>query len=765
MQLVYVIEYEIVAILFCTVMLIFCYTQYSKDGGKIKPFKELILLVLMANVFDVAVSVALSNPEKVPIIVNQLLMISLYVCQARVGERWCRYVHCYVVGKSEKSVLLKVNQIVLGFFVLLLIVNIYAPFIYYYDEQEIYQHANGFFLIYAFVVYYMLACAATVIRNRKSLNVRQAVGSVSYLVLMILSMMLEIFVLKNTPLVLYVLSVDLLILFFTLETPDYQKMRRTRVELVKAKREAEKAKEKAEEASQAKLQFLANVSHEIRTPINATLGMNQMILGETKEEAVKEYARDAYHASETLLKIVNDILDISKIDTGKMPILKVNYNLAVILSELMDEMYESAKRKDLFLKFNVEDHLPAVLRGDDVRLKQIIRNILSNAIKYTHKGGVYLHLDGERKDNKLVLHCEIEDTGIGIKEDDLERIALEFERLDLEKNQNIEGTGLGLSITTRLLDMMGSKLIVRSTYGKGSLFSFDIEQEVVDELIIGEHEWDKEYLNRKYLKEQAIQVEAFSGLNAAILIVDDNTVNRTVLKGLLKTGKFEIDEAKSGEECLWKVQNKHYDLIFLDHLMPEMNGVETLISMQTIEHRCEGVPVIAMTAMASEEEMSIYLDYGFDDCLVKPISMPKLVEILHKYLKVSEDENQNSQNVEKGEGPEKDVLLQTEGTNWEYAKYHFESEEELRVKVREFVDNLSENTSQLSSPEEDLAEFAVHARTLRVESELLGLLELSALLRIQETAANHGELANVQAMQPFLIHELNETQRRFEPYM
>ena len=390
--------------------------------------------------------------------------------------------------------------------------------------------------------------------------------------------------------------------------------------------EARFAEEKG--ANSAKSAFLANMSHEIRTPINAILGLNTMTLRECSDPQIREYAMEIEQAGQTLLSLINDILDISKVESGKMEIVPVEYDLSSIINDTINMMSFKAKAKNLELKADIDKNLPHRLYGDDVRIRQILVNLLSNAVKYTDQGCVKLRVTGEIDGDNAILHYSVSDTGIGIKKEDMERLFAKYERLDTVRNRNVEGTGLGMAITTRLLQLMNSKLDVESTYGVGSTFSFVLTQKIIDKAPIGD-------INRRFdVTEKADSSDIrFIAPDAKLLVVDDNKTNRMVFKKLLQRLKVQVDEAESGLVCLNMSSEKKYDIIFLDHMMPEMDGLETLEKMRKIA-MCPNIktPVIALTANAISGSREFYLEAGFDDYISKPIEPKKLEKLIYGLL-------------------------------------------------------------------------------------------------------------------------------------
>ena len=386
-------------------------------------------------------------------------------------------------------------------------------------------------------------------------------------------------------------------------------------------------------ANDAKSQFLANMSHEIRTPINGIIGMNTMLLKELDNgntEDVMEYAKNIQSASQTLLSLINDILDISKIESGKMEIVPVEYDLFSILNDCYNMNFIRALEKNLTLELEIEESLPAILYGDEVHVRQIINNLLSNAVKYTEKGSVLLRMSAIEQDDKdVTLRIEVKDTGIGIKEENLEKLFQNFTRIDVEKNRNIEGTGLGLSLTKKLIDLMGGEIQVQSEYGVGSIFTVILKQGVASTHKMGS--FDEKY--RAYIQQEEKTNENRIAPSARVLLVDDVRMNLRVAQGLLSSTLATIDIAGGGEECLQMMHEKKYDIVFLDHMMPGLDGMATLKTLKADNtHPNQNTPVIALTANAIVGAKEMYMNAGFSDYITKPIQEKEILDVFFDYV-------------------------------------------------------------------------------------------------------------------------------------
>lgn len=544
-------------------------------------------------------------------------------------------------------------------------------------------------------------------------------------------------------------------------------------QLLEMTQKAKRAQRDAEVANHSKSNFLANMSHEIRTPINTVLGMNEMILRQTTEENTRSLAQDIRTSTESLLEIVNEILDFSRIESGKMQLMEDDYELRDVLHDTATAFDLRAKEKGLYLHLDIDEQLPSMYRGDSLRLRQIINNIMSNAIKYTREGGIRFSVSGYQEEDSEILHFEIEDTGAGIREEDMQRLFEAFERIDEKSNRNIEGTGLGMAITANLLDMMGTTLQVKSTFGEGTMFCFDLKQRVKDWTPMGifEAQERKDDSNQK-------QEFTFIAPDISILLVDDNAMNRKVFCKLLKHTQMQIDEADNGFTCLEMVKKKHYDLIFLDHMMPELDGVETFSYMQSMqENLCQDTPVIVLTANAIIGAKEQYLKIGFRDYLSKPID-PRLLENLIVEQLLLQNINVETVPIQKNhmelyedkKPEEKQELPQIEGFDWAYGLLHFPNAQMLWESVEDFYKECESAMQEMNLLYEDidtvqgLDKYRIHVHALKSNLALIGAMQASALAKILEYAARDGLRDRVRQFHGVCMDEVEQCYRNLMPH-
>ncbi len=512
---------------------------------------------------------------------------------------------------------------------------------------------------------------------------------------------------------------------------------------------------KAESENKAKSAFLANMSHEIRTPINAVLGLDTMILRESKEDQIRAYARDIKSAGSMLLSLVNTVLDFSKLEAGKMELVPAEYSLRSLINDLRTIIRPRLDEHHLEFEIDVTESIPDRLYGDDVRLKQIIMNLLTNAAKYTEKGKVRLGIYGKQKDEEtLHLLISVKDSGMGIRKDDLKKLTERFARIDEERNRKVEGTGIGMNLVGGLLELMDSELRVASIYGRGSDFYFEVDQKIVDPTPIGDYRMDDA------TKDEEEYSATFTAPDAHVLVVDDTEINRMVFTDLLKETELKIDEADSGKAALNLTLQNHYDIIFMDHMMPGMDGVET---MQRIRKQDGGKNrdsiIIVLTANNAQGAKEEYTKLGFDDFMAKPLNPKALEQMIMDLLpeglcrigskSMPEDDHQ-------------DVALPTiDGVDFMYALQHVGSKEGVLNVMKQFVqvadserDELSRYWNSLSENQEDeeaLTSYRIKVHAMKTSASLCGALQVYGVAARLEQAAIKHSIEEILTLTPYFV--------------
>ncbi len=507
--------------------------------------------------------------------------------------------------------------------------------------------------------------------------------------------------------------------------------------------EIKRVSEQAERANTAKSEFLANMSHEIRTPMNAIIGLSDIIMEESRGRRVYNYASDIQSASKNLLALINDILDLSKVEAGRMELVPVNYYLKAAVDDVVNMMDVAASQKKLSLQCEYDMSLPCQLHGDDGRIKQILINIMNNAVKFTKQGFVKVSVSGQPTEKKstISLVLKIQDSGVGIKPENLQKIFEDFKQVDSKKNRGVEGTGLGLAITRRLVEMMKGSIEVESVYGEGTTFTVTIPQRIVDSRTLAEMP--------EMPGKVAEQVETFVVSNYKVLVVDDNVINRKVALGFLKNYEFEMTEAGSGREAIELVRKNKYNMIFMDHMMPEMDGVE---AVQIIRGECgangRAPVIIALTANAMGGVREMFLRNGFQDFIAKPLDRKQLNEVLSKWIPSAYKKMRKPENKEAVLKPRieyEDIMI--EGIDIREAmKHHSGGTEDYLELLNLYCLDGKRKTGLLQEllQKEEYADYGIEVHGLKSASANIGAMELSAQAREHEQAVNRGDTGFVR---------------------
>ncbi len=617
----YNIEFQASSLCF---ILVFIYQFFSKKKLKNKQnqiYSVLLLLTAIALFFDIGSVITIINMDKLPIL--NLLFSKGYLCAMtcwiNVMVYYCLTIHSNEKSGSKTTTFNHIARYV--FFILAVIVLgiiLFTTLEFWHQGRLVYSYGIGTSALYCYSALGIVFVLIYTLLNGKNITRQKRLSLYIFSTLQGVTAIIQ-FLQPSLLLVSIGGTLSIIFMYFSLENPD--------MALIE---ELDLQRKRADAANHAKAEFLAHMSHEIRTPINAILGMDEIILRESKDVEITDYASQIQNAGTSLLAIVNDILDFSKIESGKIEIIPLEYGTASLFHDLVILTKLRAEKKHLNLQTEISPDIPSKLFGDEVRIKQIIANFLSNAVKYTKEGTITITAHTQSGEgNSVMLVIKVSDTGIGIREEDIPKLFTSFERLDPRQNRHIEGTGLGMAISKQLITAMNGDITVESQYEKGSTFTAMIPQTIVDATPIGN-------LEQRFQKVQGNSKKytpCFTARDAAILVVDDNPVNIAVVSGLLKKTEVSITSANSGEECLSLIKKQHYDIILMDHLMPSMDGVQTLEKMKLMpDNLCQTTPVIALTANAVSGAKEMYLSAGFTDYLPKPVDSVKLEAILMKYL-------------------------------------------------------------------------------------------------------------------------------------
>ena len=711
-----------------------------------KVYSALLIVSVLYLIFDRVTVYTVNHIETVPALWNQIMhrcfLMSLVAC-------------IYLIYRYVLLMIFRERPTRRGSFVLLILSIIAAgglPLYYRITEKGNYSYGPAAYVTYVTVAVYTGMLMYSLIRNYKEMEKKKReIILLTVIFQVAVSIYQAVFPLS----LISCLGITLVNLgfFLTVESPD--------VHLIEQLKEE---KELADGANRAKSTFLASMSHEIRTPIHAVMGMSEMILRESKEEETLSYAGDIHSAAGSLLSIVNDILDFSKIESGRMEILPVSYQLSSLIHDIYLLIADRAEKKGLMLRIHVDEALPSTLYGDDIRLKQIVINLLTNAVKYTESGSVTLNITGTVQNEICELSVQVKDTGIGIRKEDIRKLFQVFERIEEKRNRTIEGTGLGINITQQLLTLMGSTLQVESVYGEGSCFSFRLKQKVIQREPIGNLE---ECLQNE--KRQEVHRAGFRAPDVHVLVTDDIEMNRRVFRGLLKQTEIRVEEAASGQESLIKAQEEKYDLIFMDNMMPDMDGIETMQRMKAdVRGKNTKTPIIMLTANAIAGAKEEYERAGFDGYLSKPIDPKKLEAMICRFLSEDRILGFGEDEAVKTEATGR-PLPELNGIRWEYARLYIPDDEmlwellkgfrqTLAERIQEWNRDIPEGTNAVYDVEADmdLATIRIEAHALKSLAASVGAMTIFGLARVTELAARENEVGKVKQVLPLLIEEMKQ---------
>jgi signal transduction histidine kinase/CheY-like chemotaxis protein len=593
----------IISFIYLILVMIIYFSKKKINTSENKVYSILLTVTLLGVVIDFSsVYMAFSGLHNSFFgFVNRLYLVYLLTWISLLTS------YSFIISLSKKAAkkgtsFIKIIYIPMAIFLL------FYPLAYTVEGNEFFTHGLSANAMYGLSTIYVIVMIICLLSNIKNLKQKKYVPIIFYIFIGTFITLIQLF----NPSILIITAMEAfvtILMYFTIENPDLKMIEELNI-----------ARDQADKANNAKSEFLSNMSHEIRTPLNAIVGFSQALEEENLPDEAKDEVKDIIMASQSLLEIVNGILDISKIEANKLEIVNAEYDFNKVLEELVALTRARMGDKPLQFKTSFDPTIPTVLYGDHTRIKQIILNLLTNAVKYTKEGYINFKVDSVIKEDVCRLIISVEDSGIGIKEENINKLFSKFERFDLEKNITIEGTGLGLAITKKLVDLMNGKIVVQSTYGEGSRFTVAIDQKIVKTPTIT-------------IKDQNEQkeVKAFDVSGKRILVVDDNKLNLKVAARLLKEYNVEIETIDSGFECIEKIKaGQTYDLILMDDMMPKMTGTETIAKLKQIEGY--NIPTIALTANAISGMKEKYMKAGFDGYLSKPIDKLELNRIINDFL-------------------------------------------------------------------------------------------------------------------------------------
>ncbi|MGN0637487.1 MAG: response regulator [Huintestinicola sp.] len=623
--MIYNIYFEAAAICYLIILNMYIRLQYNNTSKQNKLFQRLAVYLLVAVSLDVLTAVTISYAAHIPVWLNMILNHAYNVSVLVLEYHFLIYCIEGVCRRKPEGKFFQICRWLNIIANIILVINLFTGCVFSFTPEGEYIHGPLYYMTYSVSLVFIFAATGVLLSESKRFNTNQKVTIILYCVTSLIGPAVQL-VLPDVLFCLFTVSLGFVMLMFSMETPDYQQLTKTMEELASTRDEAEEAMGLAQAANQAKTDFLSAMSHELRTPINSILGFNEMIMQQTNDTEIRKCTDNVQTAGMNLLSIISNILDYTEIEGGRLKITESPYSTRSMLRDVLAYAEYGTDKSQLELRTDIDENIPSELSGDITRVIQVFNNVISNAVKYTYRGYVEISvkwIPDEGGDTGL-LSARISDSGVGIRKEDLARLSQSFTRLDKKKNQNIQGVGLGLSIVTKLLSLMGGSISIDSEYEKGTTVSFELRQQVISSIPagkispLGSGDINTDDSYKFYIPD------------AKILTVDDNGMNRELFKGLLRDSGADIDAVSGGREAISMLEKNSYDIIFLDHMMPEMDGIETL---RVIKDRgLSDAPVAVLTANTVAGAREMYLAEGFDDYLAKPVTGRMLYGILKKYL-------------------------------------------------------------------------------------------------------------------------------------
>ena len=706
----------------------YMYFSAKRARSELHRVFSICLIVTMVHIFFDGLTIyTVNNMDKVPEWFNVLAHRFFIGTMIVVFYLMCRYIA--LLMEYDTGVRFHIHKA--SAFVLMtgLICSALLPITFVTTPYGNYSYGPVAYMLYIIVFIYLLMLGVCIVIFWRRMQVKKRIIITSAISIMLIAFAIQ----AIYPLALISgLGVMLVILAFYLlnENPDLQLAEQVKREKIKA-----------EEANRAKSIFLSNMSHEIRTPLNAVLGMTDILLDGDITDTQKEYLNNIKNSGKSLVCIISDILDISKIESGKIEIVECEYDFYKMVEDIQMIIENRIGNKNLSLEINVDKSIPMVLIGDGQKIRQVIINLMNNAVKYSDSGKITLTIrNNSTEQNTVHLYVSVKDTGIGIKEEDKDKLFLAFERVDTKINAGKEGSGLGLAISKQYVNLMGGELEVKSTYGIGSEFYFTINQGV-------------SITNNMNNNDEKLM--SFTAPEAKVLVVDDNKMNCKVAKGLLLKFGVQIDIADNGYDAIDMVSNNTYNLVFMDHMMPEMDGIETVKRIRSIgSEKTKNVIIIALTANAMLNARDLFKEAGMNDFLAKPIDVVQLAVILRKWLPSNIIIEKGADSIEK----HNDEDAQLKGIDIQMGITNAGDEDMWKELLRDFyllIDSKSREIEGYVS-DRDFKRYTVEVHGLKTNARIIGAKELSDEFYMLEQLGNQNDADKIFLETPKVLMHYRE---------